>query len=292
MRIIHEWGTIIFKYAIVWRDCLKLNKVAVVSKFGSKISEDAAEMISKKLISKKIKVYTIEPVSVSGAEKVESLEELSKMKLDLAVTLGGDGTTLRTFRNLRNETPILTINVGGNRGILSEITLDAFDDAVTAIMKDQIWLDKRTRVVASCNGEEFSPALNEIYVNRKNLTKTAEFKIKFQNDTVKQKMDGVIISTPSGSTGHSFSIGGPLLHESLDVLIITPVAPVHRLPSIVVPDEKIEINCSHDCNIVMDAQMIKSSEVDQKIIIKKFKHQAIFVRLKKKGLRQMNKLGF
>ena len=103
---------------------------------------------------------------------------------------------------------------------------------------------------------------------------------------------GVIISTPSGSTGHSFSIGGPLLHESLDVLIITPVAPVHRLPSIVVPDEKIEINCSHDCNIVMDAQMIKSSEVDQKITIKKFKNQAVFVRLKKKGLRQMNKLGF
>jgi NAD+ kinase len=78
----------------------------------------------------------------------------------------------------------------------------------------------------------------------------------------------------------------------LDVLIITPVAPVHRLPSIVVPDEKIEINCSHDCNIVMDAQMIKSSEVDQKITIKKFKNQAVFVRLKKKGLRQMNKLGF
>ena len=275
-----------------WRDCLKLNKVAIVSKFGSKISEDAAEMISKKLISKKIKVYTIAPVSVTGSEKVESLEELSKIKLDLAVTLGGDGTTLRTFRNLRNETPILTINVGGNRGILSEITLDDFDEAVDAMIKDQVWLDKRTRVVAMCKGEEFSPALNEIYVNRKNLTKTAEFEIKFQNDTVKQKMDGVIISTPSGSTGHSFSIGGPLLHESLDVLIITPVAPVHRLPSIVVPDEKIEINCSHDCNIVMDAQMIKSSEVDQKITIKKFKNQAVFVRLKKKGLRQMNKLGF
>ena len=271
---------------------MKLNKVAIVSKFGSKISEDAAKMIAKKLIAKKIKVYTIEPVSVPGAEKVESLEELSKIKLDLAVTLGGDGTTLRTFRNLRNETPILTINVGGNRGILSEITLNDFDDAITAIIKDQIWLDKRTRVVASCNGEEFAPALNEIYVNRKNLTKTAEFEIKFQNDTVKQKMDGVIISTPSGSTGHSFSIGGPLLHESLDVLIITPVAPVHRLPSIVVPDEKIEINCSHDCNIVMDAQMVKSAGFGQKIIIKKFKKQAVFVRLKKKGLRQMNKLGF
>ena len=134
--------------------------------------------------------------------------------------------------------------------------------------------------------------MNEIYVNRKNLTKTAEFVIKFQNDTVKHKMDGVMISTPSGSTGHSLSIGGPILHESLDVLIITPVASVHRLPSIVVPDEIVEITCSHDCNIVMDAQVIKSASFGDLITIKKYKKQAVFVRLKKKGLRQMTKLGF
>ena len=272
--------------------CVKVKNVAIVSKFGSKISEDAAVVITKKLVDNNSKVITISPVQVSGAKQVESLEELSKMKLDLVITLGGDGTTLRAFRNLQNETPILTINVGGNRGILSEITLNEFDKALESISKNKVWLDKRTRVVASCNGEEFAPALNEIYVNRKNLTKTAEFDIKFQNDTVKQKMDGVIISTPSGSTGHSFSIGGPLLHESLDVLIITPVAPVHRLPSIVVPDEKVEIICSHDCNIVMDAQMIRSANVGETITIKKFKKQAVFVRLRKKGLRQMNKLGF
>ena len=76
------------------------------------------------------------------------------------ITLGGDGTTLRTFRNLRNETPLLTINVGGNRAILSEITLDDFDNAINAIIKNKIWLDKRTRVAASCGGEEFAPALN------------------------------------------------------------------------------------------------------------------------------------
>ena len=57
---------------------MKLNKVAIVSKFGSKISEDAAEMISKKLIAKKIKVYTIAPVSVSGAEKLNHLKNYLK----------------------------------------------------------------------------------------------------------------------------------------------------------------------------------------------------------------------
>ena len=108
-------------------NCLKLNKVVIVSKFGSKISEDAAKMVAKKLLSKKIIVYTIAPVEVNGTNQVESLDQLTKTKLDLAITLGGDGTTLRAFRNLRSETPILTINVGGNRGILSEITLDGID---------------------------------------------------------------------------------------------------------------------------------------------------------------------
>jgi len=271
---------------------VKLQKVAIVSKVGSKDSEQAAKDIAKKLLAKKSTVYTISPIQVEGAKQLETLEELKKIKLDLVITLGGDGTTLRVFRNLDNETPILTINVGGNRGILAEITYDEIDDAIDQMLKGKFFLDKRIRVVASCGGEEFPPALNEIYINRSNLTKTSKINIKFQNDTVKQKMDGVIVATPSGSTGHSFSLGGPILHESLNVLIITPVAPVYRLASIVVPDEKIEITCSHDCNIVMDAQVVKAAGFDEPIIIKKYKKSAVFVRLKKRGLRQMSKLGF
>ena len=271
---------------------MKLRKVAVVSKVGSKDSEQAAKDVTKKLLAKRSIVYTISPIEVEGAKKIETLEELKKEKLDLVITLGGDGTTLRVFRNLDNETPILTINVGGNRGILSEITIEEIDEAINQILKDKFFLDKRTRVVASCEGKEFPPALNEIYIIRTNLTKTAEIDIKFQNDTVKQRMDGVIVATPSGSTGHSFSLGGPILHESLDVLIITPVAPVYRLASLVVPDEKIEIVCSHGCNIVMDAQVVKTAGYEESITIKKHKKPAVFVRLKKRGLRQMSKLGF
>ena len=271
---------------------MKLQKVAVVSKVGSKDSEQAAKDVTKKLLAKKSTVFTISPIEVEGAKQIETLEELKKEKLDLVITLGGDGTTLRVFRNLENETPILTINVGGNRGILAEITIEEIDDAIEEILKDNFFLDKRTRVVASCGGKEFPPALNEIYITRTNLTKTAEIKIKFQDDTVKQKMDGVIIATPSGSTGHSFSLGGPILHESLDVLIITPVAPVYRLASLIVPDEKIEIVCSHDCNIAMDAQVVKSVGYEEPITIKKYKKPAVFLRLKKRGLRQMSKLGF
>ena len=271
---------------------MNLNRVAVLSKVGSKESEDAAKKVAKKLLAKKSQVFTISPVEVEGAKKVGDLEELKDTKLDLTITLGGDGTTLRTFRYLENEVPNLAINVGGNRGILSEITMHEIDTAINQILSDNIFLDKRIRVVASCNGQDFPPALNEIFINRQNLTKTSLFEIRFQNDTVTQKMDGVIISTPSGSTGHSYSLGGPILHESLDVLIITPVAPVNKLPSLVVPDEKIEILSSHDSNIIMDAQVIKPARNDDIITIRKYKKHAVFVRIKKRGLRQMSKLGF
>ncbi|MGI0027980.1 MAG: NAD(+)/NADH kinase [Nitrosopumilaceae archaeon] len=271
---------------------MNLNRVAVVSKVGSKESEDAAKKVAKKLLTKKSQVFTISPVEVEGAKKIGDLEELKDTKLDLTITLGGDGTTLRTFRYLENEVPNLAINVGGNRGILSEITMPEIDTAINQILSDNIFLDKRIRVVASCNGQDFPPALNEIFIIRQNLTKTSLFEIRFQNDTVTQKMDGVIISTPSGSTGHSYSLGGPILHESLDVLIITPVAPVNKLPSLVVPDEKIEILSSHDSNIIMDAQVIKPARNDDIITIRKYKKHAVFVRIKKRGLRQMSKLGF
>ncbi|TSA18347.1 MAG: NAD(+)/NADH kinase [Nitrosopumilales archaeon] len=271
---------------------MNLNRVAVVSKVGSKESEEAAKKVAKKLLAKKSQVFTISPVEVEGAKKVSDLEELKDAKLDLTITCGGDGTTLRTFRYLENEVPNLAINVGGNRGILSEITMPEIDTAINQILSDNIFLDKRIRVVASCNGQDFPPALNEIFINRQNLTKTSLFEIRFQNDTVTQKMDGVIIATPSGSTGHSYSLGGPILHESLDVLIITPVAPVNKLPSLVVPDEKIEILSSHDSSIIMDAQVIKPARYDDVITIRKYKKQAVFVRIKKRGLRQMSKLGF
>ncbi len=90
---------------------MKLNKVAIISKVGSKESEETGIIVAKKFLAKKSKVYTIAPIEVEGTEKIESLVELKKKKLDLVVTLGGDGTTLRVFRHLENDTPILTINV-------------------------------------------------------------------------------------------------------------------------------------------------------------------------------------
>ena len=75
--------------------------------------------LPKNFLQKKLLYLLFHQYQYQGCKKVETMQDLKKEKLDLVVTLGGDGTTLRAFRNLENEIPLLTINVGGNRGILS-----------------------------------------------------------------------------------------------------------------------------------------------------------------------------
>mgnify|MGYP000889963177 CR=1 FL=1 len=149
MRLIRIKKTIIVNDPFSKEIDLKINKVAIVSKFGAKKSEHAPKKIAKELLDKHVKVFTIYPVLINNTRVVDTVENLQEGKLDFIITLGGDGTTLRTFRNLSNDTPLLTINVGGNRGILSEITLNQIDNALKQIAAGDIWLDRRTRVVAS-----------------------------------------------------------------------------------------------------------------------------------------------
>ena len=134
---------------------MKLENVAVVSKVGNKDSESAAIEVTKKLLAKKATVYTISPVKVNDAKQMETLEEIKNVKLDLVITLGGDGTTLRVFRNLENETPILTINVGGNRGILAEITIEEIDEAINDILEDKYFLDKEPELLPHVGEKNF-----------------------------------------------------------------------------------------------------------------------------------------
>ncbi|MDD9826095.1 MAG: NAD(+)/NADH kinase [Thaumarchaeota archaeon] len=271
---------------------MRLDRVGIVCKLGSSEAAAAAEAIAGMLAAGGSEVTVTPPAAAPRARAAEDVDSMRGAGLDMLITLGGDGTTLRAARALDSEVPILAVNVGGNRGILSETTMGGIEAAIGQVRRGAAFLDRRVRVSASAGGAELPPALNEIFISRSNLTRTSEFEIRFQNDTVTQKMDGVIVATPSGSTGHSFSLGGPILHETLDVLIITPVAPVFRLESIVVPDERIEVRCSHGCNVVMDAQVVRPVEPGDAITIRRHANRVVFVRLKKSGLRQMKKLGF
>ncbi|MDQ3872495.1 MAG: NAD(+)/NADH kinase [Thermoproteota archaeon] len=265
--------------------------VAIITKMGSSEADDAAMKVSKLLIQNNVQVHSVLPLVIDDAIPVRP-EQLKDIKLDLVFAIGGDGTTLRAFHAIPGKVPVFSINSGGHRGILSEINAKSIDEAINAILAGKYVYDSRIRIQASVNGKVFPPILNDILIIRVSLTRTPLLSIMLMDDRIKQRMDGVIVSTPTGSTGHSFSVGGPVLHEGLSCLILTPVASVNRMPQLVIPVEEILIQSTHELYLIIDGQETFKINADEPIKILRFSNDAIFLRLQKKGMRQLAKLGF
>lgn len=243
------------------------------------------------LTKAKVRAYSVLPLKVEDATPARP-EDLAKIKLDLIFAIGGDGTTLRAFRVIPGKAPLFGINSGGHRGILAEIDSSSIDSAVAAIISGKYFYDSRIRIQAFSGTAAFPPALNDILITRVSLTRTPAMSIKLMGDEIKQRMDGIVISTPTGSTGHSFSIGGPVLHEGMNCLILSPLASVNRMPQLVMPVEEITIQSSHESHLIVDGQETFKIDPESPIRILRYSEDATFLRLEKKGMRQLARLGF
>lgn len=268
-----------------------IHNVAIITKIGNREADDAAIKVATLLSRRKIKVYSVLPFIIDDATPIRP-DELKDIKLDLVFAIGGDGTTLRAFRTIPGKVPLFSINSGGHRGIMSEIDADSIDEAVKAILAGNYFYDYRIRIQASVNGKLFPPVLNDILIIRVNLTRTPLVSVMLMGDEIKQRMDGIVVSTPTGSTGHSFSVGGPVLHEGMSCLILTPIASVNRMPQIVIPVKEILIRSTHELHLIVDGQETFKVHADEPINILRFSEDAVFLRLHKKGMRQLAKLGF
>ena len=131
--------------------------------------------------------------------------------------------TLRAFRIISKSTPVFSLNIGGTRGILAEANTKPIEQQLQDIFNGKYFYDKRLRLQASIDGKMVGAALNDIVITRTNLTKTPVVTIKVLDYPISQKMDGVIISTPTGSTGHALSLGGPIVHENMKCVMILPI---------------------------------------------------------------------
>lgn len=268
-----------------------ISNAAIITKTNSLEAENAANRITELLTNRHVNVYSIAPITLDkGIPKRP--EDLMNIDLDLIFAVGGDGTTLRAFRIIPCIVPLFSMNIGGNRGILSEVGVESIDSSIESILEGQYFYDSRLRIQASINGDICSPALNDIVFLRSNLTRSPVLTIKFMNDEIKQRMDGIIISTPTGSTGHSFSNHGPILHEGLNCLLFNPIASVNRMPQLVIPPEEIRISSNYESQLIIDGQEVVKVASQSTVKISRFSIDAQFIRLKKKGMRQLAKLGF
>lgn len=191
--------------------------------------------------------------SISGAlldvppERILDANDLGR-RCDLAVVVGGDGTLLHAARSLApHRVPLVGINLG-RLGFLADVSPEQIETCLDHILAGEYEEEARCMLAARVDDDQAGatpwPALNDVVVHKWNTARMIEFETYIDGVFVNtQRSDGLIISTPTGSTAYALSGGGPLIHPALDVLVLVPICP-HTLsnrPLVVSGSSRIEL---------------------------------------------------
>lgn len=211
--------------------------------------------------------------------KILSKEEV--FKANFVILIGGDGTLLRNFKYIndiclkhKQEIPFIIAINAGSMGFLTEATKDNYKDLIENFLNDTFFYEERFILEININNKKYF-SLNEVVLTRQNIgTNVVNTHIKVDSQSLaKYRGDGVIISTPTGSTAYSLSVGGPIIFPSLKLILVSPIAP-HNLntrPIILDGDKILELSIIHPstCGFVnIDGQAITNINDKEKIIIK------------------------
>ncbi len=193
-----------------------------------------------------------------GAEEFYAL----CIKSDLLVSIGGDGTLIAVVRkSFGFNKPILGINMG-RLGFLTDIQKDEIETFIHKLMKKDYRIDKRMLIEAEITGpkkKKILNALNDVVVTRKQLAKMVSITASINKEPLNTYFgDGLIISTPTGSTAYNISCGGPIVYPFSQIFIITPICP-HSLTQrpLVLPatfEMDLKINDKENGVVVLDGQ--------------------------------------
>jgi NAD+ kinase len=192
-------------------------------------------------------VWTTEAAKlVDGGERRVAEREALPEQVDVVLVLGGDGTLLSMAKAIAEsgrDIPILAVNFG-SLGFLTEITRPEIFSALEAAINGQATHDLRMmlRATATRQGQPALShmALNDVVFTRTALSRMIELSVSVGDQFVTAvKADGLIVATPTGSTAYNLAAGGPIVHPSMDALVLTPIAP-HMLTNrpIVIPTER------------------------------------------------------
>ena len=169
-------------------------------------------------------------------------------RCDLVIVVGGDGTLLNAARSLADyEVPLLGINLG-RLGFLTDISPDHMEETLNRVLSGQFFEERRFLLQASLmrDGEVISSnlAFNDVVVHKWNVARMMESEVFIDGLFVyTMRSDGLIVSTPTGSTAYALSGGGPILHPTLDALVLVPICPhtMTNRPLVVGANSKIEV---------------------------------------------------
>ncbi|MEM0138948.1 MAG: NAD(+)/NADH kinase, partial [Thermoplasmatales archaeon] len=163
-------------------------------------------------------------------------EPISKMKADVIVTVGGDGTALWAIQ--KTKLPVLPVNVG-SLAFLSEVDPSNMFSYFARLLNGNFKIEERARIKTTVNSRRLPDSLNEAVMKTMFLSKIRWFGVYIDNDFIQNiRADGIIIATPTGSTSYSLSVGGPILDPNVRAFIISYMAPFSlSARSMVVPSD-------------------------------------------------------
>ena len=198
--------------------------------------------------------------------------------IDFVFAVGGDGTILRSITYVKDsDIPILGVNTG-RLGFLTSVQKESISDAISNIKNNKFSIIKRTvlKVNLSSSNNPFSNypyALNEVTIQRKDSTSLLNISCQINDKYLTNYWsDGLIISTPTGSTGYSLSNGGSIVSPESNVILLNPIAPHNiNMRSLVIPDNsniKLNIEGDNEINLSVDSRMYSISSSNQIEILK------------------------
>ena len=263
---------------------MKLNSVGLVVNYEKKQAKKIINQITEWLNSKQIKVYIEE-----NMQKTLTKEDLKPSpqnffkKVDLIISLGGDGTLLRAARLAAIEDiPVFGINLGG-LGFLTQIGTDDLGKSLEKLYQEKYFLNERMMLDCSVRRKNKKIkkfiALNDIVIGKGAFARIICLATYINNDyVVTYSADGLVISTSTGSTAYSLSAGGPIVNPSINSMILTPICP-HTLsarPLIIGENDQVRVTLELDEEEVMvtiDGQEGFVLQAKDEVIAKKSNHK-------------------
>ncbi len=265
-----------------------MKKIGIFTKRNAPEALDAAKELLESLDKEKVEVLPEKDLALSLKIKGYPGNKIPSMS-DIIIVFGGDGTLLSVARLVGNQgAPILGVNFGG-LGFITEVTRNEIKKGIIEkIFSKKYHIDERlvlsTDIYRSGKKVVNNTALNDVVISKSALARMIDLDMHVNKNYVSSfKADGLIISTPTGSTAHSLSAGGPILYPSLESFVITPICP-HTLANrpIVLPDNfmiEVSIKNGEDVYLTLDGQVGFPLDVKDRIRISKADFKTKFIRL-------------
>ncbi len=221
-----------------------------------------------------------------------SIDDMTDRDIDFIMSVGGDGTLLRLMQKI--DIPALGVNTG-TLGFLTSVEISEVGKALEKIDRGDHFIDKRMKQDVLLNGEKKGECTNEAVIHSDKIAKLREIEIDYGDKRIDRfRGDGLIISTPTGSTSYAMSVGGPIINPTLDVFVSVPIASfdLEAKPHVLPTEEPVKINLMEkekSCLMVLDGQKEFIVGNEDKIEIVKSESKAKFIRTEEDFYRRIRK---